>query len=145
MDQDAYIDPERAAWEAFKALPRDHDIHMLNLVRFRDKACYPDDHPNADKDMSGAEAYQLYGATSASVLKDIGGSVIWSGAMQTMVIGPETEQWDAVFIAHYPNASAFMAMVKHPVYSEAVVHRQAAVLTSRLIRCLPKGGGETFG
>ena len=30
-----HIDPERAAFDAFKALPRDAPIEMLNLLRFR--------------------------------------------------------------------------------------------------------------
>ena len=46
---DRHIDPERAQFDAFKALPRDTPIHMLNLVRFKDRATYPDDHPLAGK------------------------------------------------------------------------------------------------
>jgi len=74
---DQHIDPERAQFDAFKALPRDTPIHMLNLVRFRDEAAYPADH----------------------------------------------------------------------VYRQAVVHRQAAVETSRLIRCnpSPSPSGTVFG
>jgi hypothetical protein len=37
-----YVDPERAQFEAFKALPRDVPVMMLNLVAFRDEAQYPD-------------------------------------------------------------------------------------------------------
>ena len=37
-----HIDPERAQFDAFKALPRDTPIHMLNFVRFKDRATYPD-------------------------------------------------------------------------------------------------------
>src|SRR3546814_10662790 len=50
---DHHIDPERAQFDAFKALPRDTVIHMLNLVRFRDTAAYPADHPLARQDLSG--------------------------------------------------------------------------------------------
>src|SRR3546814_16500113 len=53
---DHHIDPERAQFDAFKALPRDTVIHMLNLVRFRDTAAYPADHPLARQDLSGADA-----------------------------------------------------------------------------------------
>ena len=41
----------------------------------------------------------------------------------------QRESWDHVFIARYPNAGAFLAMVTDPVYQQAVKHRQAAVLT----------------
>ena len=135
---DHHIDPEREQFDAFKALPRDTIIHMLNLVRFKDKATYPDGHPLAGQGLTGAEAYRHYGADSGPVFQRVGGRVVWSGTMEAMVIGPADEHWDAVFIAEYPNSGAFMAMVTDPVYREAVVHRQAAVETSRLIRCAPK-------
>src|SRR3546814_18040247 len=64
--------------------------------------------------------------------------------MEAMVIGPEGEAWDAVFVAEYPNSGAFMAMVTDPAYRKAVVHRQADVATSRLIRCAP-GSADTGG
>ena len=37
-----YIDPERDQFDAFKALPRNQPLMMLNLVRLRDKAAYDD-------------------------------------------------------------------------------------------------------
>ena len=135
---ESHVDPERAQFDAFKALPRDTVIHMLNLVRFKDKAAYPDNHPLAGQQLSGAEAYRHYGADSGPVFERVGGRVIWTGTMEAMLIGPDAEHWDAVFIAEYPGSSAFMEMVTDPVYREAVIHRQAAVETSRLIRCAPK-------
>ena len=39
-----------------------------------------------------------------------------------------------MFIAAYPDAHAFLAMISDPEYQVAVAHRQAAVRTSRLIR-----------
>jgi uncharacterized protein (DUF1330 family) len=119
-------------------MPRDTVIHMLNLVRFKEKAAYPGGHPLAGKDLTGAEAYRHYGADSGPIFARVGGRVIWTGTMEAMVIGPAGEHWDAVFIAEYPNSGAFMEMVTDPVYREAVIHRQAAVKTSRLVRCAPK-------
>lgn len=142
---DTFIDPTREQFDAFKALDRDTPIEMLNLVRFKDKATYPDDHALAGKDLSGAEAYANYGRETAPILDKVGGSIIWRGAFQTMLIGPMDEAWDACFIARYPNAHAFLAMVSDPDYQVAVVHRQAAVITSRLIRTQPADGGASFG
>lgn len=140
-----HIDPTRAQFDAFKDLDRDHPIEMLNLVRFRDLANYPGDHVLARDGLTGAEAYQLYGKHSAPVLTKVGGSILWRGAFQAMLIGPADEAWDAVFIASYPTAHAFLAMISDPAYKEAVVHRQAAVATSRLIRCAPAKGADRFG
>ncbi len=141
---DAHIDPTRAAFEAFKALPRDTPIEMLNLVAFREKAAYPDDHPAAVEGLTGREAYLRYGQESGPVFARLGGRIVWRGRMETMLIGPEGEAWDAVFVARYPDAGSFLAMVTDPEYRKAVVHRQAAVRTSRLIRCAPNAGGDGF-
>jgi uncharacterized protein (DUF1330 family) len=140
-----YIDPSRAQFEAFKSLDRDHPIEMLNLVRFNAKAAYPEGHPLVTADLSGADAYRNYGAESGPIFAALGGEIIWRGGFETTLIGPADEAWDEVFVARYPNAQAFMAMVTDPAYQKAVVHRQAAVATSRLIRTKPSDTGATFG
>lgn len=142
---DRHVDPERVQFEAFKALPRDTRIHMLNLVRFKDAATYADDHPLAGQGLTGAEAYRHYGADSGPVFRRVGGRIVWRGTMEAMLIGPDGERWDAVFVAEYPNGGAFLEMVTDPVYREAVKHRQAAVATSRLIRCAPERDSSRSG
>ena len=137
MTSDLFVDPSRAQFEAFKALPREVPIHMLNLLRFNDQATYPDGHSHAGRGLSGREAYAEYGRTSGPIFARVGGSIIWRGVMQAMVIGPDDKQWDASFIARYPKSAAFLEMVTDSDYRIAVVHRQAAVLTSRLIRFQP--------
>lgn len=141
----SHVDPTRDQFDAFKDLPRDTPIEMLNLVAFRDMANYPGDHELARDGLTGAQAYALYGKHSAPVLTKVGGSILWRGGFQSMLIGPSDEAWNAVFIARYPDANAFLAMVTDPDYQRAVVHRQAAVKTSRLIRCAPADGGTAFG
>jgi uncharacterized protein (DUF1330 family) len=145
MAEDRYLDPTRESFDAFKALPRDVPINMLNLLRFHEAAQYPEDHPNADKGWSGARAYEEYGKTSGPIFERVGGTILWRGQMECMVIGPDDKQWDSSFIARYPNSSAFMEMVTDPSYKKAVVNRQAAVLTSRLIRFGEMDGPDTFG
>lgn len=142
---DTFIDPTRAQFDAFKGLNRDHPIEMLNLVRFNELAAYPKDHILATKGLSGADAYANYGRETGPILKRVGGSILWRGGFETVLIGPEGEAWDACFIARYPTAHAFLAMVSDPEYQKAVIHRQAAVLTSRLIRTAPGTGGASFG
>lgn len=132
-----YIDPDRAQFDAFKNLDRETPLHMLNLVRLRKLADYPQDHPLAGQGLTGAQAYKNYGDESGPVLKDVGGSIAWRGQFETTLIGPGDEMWDLMFIAHYPNAHAFLQMISDPRYKQAVKHRQAAVETSRLIRSGP--------
>ena len=142
---DRFVDPEREAFDAFKRLPRDHPIEMINLVRFRERAAYPPDHPAAGEDISGSEAYRRYSKESGPVFARVGGTIVWSGKPELLLIGPSDERWNAAFIARYPTASAFLEMVTDEDYRRAVVHRQAALETSRLIRTAPRDVGGGFG
>lgn len=134
-----HIDPEREQFEAFKSLPRDEPVMMLNLVQFRDRAAYDD-----NREASGAEAYAAYGRESEPVFRRVGGEIVWRGRPDNVLIGPADERWDLAFVARYPSAAAFLEMVTDPAYREAVKHRQAAVRDSRLIRCAFMQSGEGF-
>jgi uncharacterized protein (DUF1330 family) len=135
-----YIDPSKETFGIFRNNDRPGPIQMLNLVRFRERAAYPD-----GREMSGAEAYEAYGRESGPVFSRLGGRIVWRGNFELMLIGPDTEQWDECFIAEYPSVAAFVDMVRDPVYREAVKHRQAAVADSRLVRLSPASGGAGFG
>lgn len=139
------IDPERSQFDAFKALPRDEPVEMINLIRLNERAAYPAGHPNAGKGLSGLDAYRAYGRDSGPVFTRVGGRQVWMGTPQTVLTGPLDEYWDLAFVAHYPTAGAFLEMVTDPIYREAVKHRQAAVLDSRLIRTTPAKPGALFG
>lgn len=134
-----FIDPAKESFAAFRANDRPGPIHMLNLVRFRERAEYPD-----GRSATGAEAYAAYGRDSFPVFSRLGGRIVWRGRMENMLIGPADEHWDECFIAEYPSVAAFVEMIRNPVYREAVKHRQAAVLTSRLIRTAPLSTGAGF-
>ena len=131
------VDPTREQFNAFKALPRDTPIQMLNLIRLRPLADYPAEHPDHGQGMTGLEAYRAYGAATAKIFERLGARQIWAGKPEGVVTGPMEERWDLAFIAEYPNAGAFLAMVTDAGYREIVKHRTAAVADSRLIRLAP--------
>lgn len=135
-----YVDPTKETFAAFRAHDRPGPIHMLNLVRFRDTAVYAD-----GRTATGAEAYAAYGRDSHAVFSRLGGRIVWRGTFELTLIGPSDEKWDECFIAEYPSVAAFVEMIRNPVYREAVKHRQAAVLDSRLIRLAPAASGSGFG
>ncbi|MEE4316761.1 MAG: DUF1330 domain-containing protein [Erythrobacter sp.] len=142
---ETYIDPSPLNFQSFKDLPRDTPIHMLNLLLYRDVAEYPHGHDHAGKGWSGRRAYEEYGKTSGPIFRKAGGRIVWRGRFETMVTGPEVRAWHDGFIAQYPNAGAFFAMIKDPEYQKAVVNRTAALVDSRLIRFAPGEAGEGFG
>lgn len=145
MTCETYIDPSPANFQAFKDLPRDRPINMLNLLLYRDLAEYPAGHEHAGKGWSGRRAYEEYGRTSGPIFRKLGGTIIWRGAFETVVTGPSGERWHDGFIAQYPDAAAFFAMIKDPDYQKAVVNRTAALVDSRLVRFAPGAAGEGFG
>ena len=135
-----YVDPSRERYLEFRDLPRKGALHMLNLVRFRAQAAYPD-----GRQATGAEAYAAYGRESQPVFARVGGRIAWRGTFEFNLIGPEGERWDEVFVVEYPSMDAFLEMLRDPVYREAMKHRQAAVEDSRLVRCAPAEAGAQFG
>ena len=135
-----HVDPTKEVFAQFKANDRPGPIHMLNLVRLREQAAYPD-----GRKATGAEAYAAYGRESGPVFERLGGRIVWQGRFELMLIGPAEERWDHCFIAEYPSVAAFAEMIRDPVYREAVKHRQAAVEDSRLIRHAVLPVGKTFG
>lgn len=135
-----HLNPTREQFDAFKALPRDTPIMMLNLIRLNETATYPD-----GETCSGAEAYRRYGELSGPIFRDVGGTIVWRGRQECMVTGPTDKQWDIAFTARYPDAHAFLAMVTNPDYQAIVVHRTVAAEDSRLIRFTEEEPGAGFG
>jgi uncharacterized protein (DUF1330 family) len=135
----SHIGFTREGFAEFRANDRPGPIHMLNLVNLRERAEYDD-----GREATGKEAYAAYGRESAPVLERVGGRIVWRGRMEQMLIGPQDERWELCFIAEYPGPEAFAAMIKDPDYRQAMVHRQAAVADSRLIRMAPLSVGTTF-
>jgi uncharacterized protein (DUF1330 family) len=136
----SHIDPTKEIFALFRDNNREGPIQMLNLVQLRAEAKYED-----GRKATGAEAYAAYGRESGPVFERLGGKIIWQGKFELMLIGPQSERWDHCFIAQYPGVSAFVDMIRDPVYREAVKHRQAAVQDSRLIRCAQAKAGKDFG
>ena len=141
-----HVDPTREAMAAFRDLPADRPVAMINLLRFRDRAAYAADvDPPAPREGRGAGASPASGRAAAPPSARAGGRQIWLGRPQLTVIGPADEAWDLAFIAEYPSGAAFLDMLRDPEYQAAVVHRQAAVADSRLIRCDARRPGLGFG
>jgi hypothetical protein len=78
-----HIDPTKEGFARFRENDRAGPIHMLNLVRLRDRAAYDD-----GRIASGAEAYAAYGRESGPVFARLGGRIVWMGGFELTVIGP---------------------------------------------------------
>lgn len=127
------------SWRAFRSDNRSGPIHMLNLIRLREQAEYPD-----GRTATGLEAYTEYSRISEAPARALGMSIAWRGGFELLMIGPDAERWDLCFVAEYPGVEAFINLMRHPEYREAMIHRQAGVADTRLVRLKPLEAGTAF-
>lgn len=104
---------------------------MVNLLKFKDVATYPD---GRDPELSGRDAYNRYGAAVVACLQAVGGHVVYSGPVSGMLLGQVEEQWDAVALAWYPSPQAMLQMVALPDYQAIEIHRYAGLAGQLNIR-----------
>ena len=127
---DAFVTPTGEQIGALAGAPDDTPVVMLNLLRYRDEA--------ADgSGRTGRDAYMHYGSLVIPMVLGRGGTFLYQGAAQQVVIGPTDEAWDEVVLVQYPSRAAFIDMVTSAEYLEAHVHREAGLADSRLVAMTP--------
>lgn len=127
------ISPRPDQLEALRHKAPDGKLYMLNLLKFRDRAQYPDGPPS---DLSGREAYGLYGQAVGEIIAGLGGRLVWAGVPNVLIIGDGDLQWDQVAIVEYPSLEAFAGMTVSQAYQDVHVHREAGLEHQLLINCL---------
>ncbi len=111
-------------WEALAQVEDDGPVYMTNLFKFKERAAYPD---GRDTDLTGIEAYQIYGAQTGKQIAACGAKVIHSSVIGGMVVGEVEELWDAIAIVEYPSIAAFFGMVKSEEWAKHAIHREAGL------------------
>ena len=99
-------------------------IAMLNLLKFKDQAEYPD---GRQTELTGAEAYAIYGTEVVGHLAKVGGKPMFSASVERLMLGEVEELWDSAAIAMYPSRKAMMEMISSPDYQASSVHRTAGL------------------
>jgi|TARA_B100001971_G_scaffold101134_2_gene93221 uncharacterized protein (DUF1330 family) len=102
----------------------DGPIYMVNLLKFKERAGYED---GRETDLTGAEAYGLYGSGVVPLVAEHGGRLVFSGAVSWLMLGQADDMWDQVAVVEYPNRGALLAMATSPAYAEIAVHRNAGL------------------
>ena len=103
---------------------KDQPIYMVNLLKFKDKAVYPD---KRETDLTGEEAYAIYGQEVRKHLEKVGAKPIFSGKVSRLMLGEVQDLWDVVAIAMYPNRKAMLDMISDPEYIKSAQHRAAGL------------------
>ena len=134
MNVENHVYPTSSRVEELMADASDTPVVMLNLLKFREKAAYQD---GRDSDLTGRQAYDLYGASMQKVIEASGGQVLFGGDVASLVIGEVDDLWDTCVLVQYPSAAAFATIVTSPEVTEIGVHRAAGLEGQLLIRLTP--------
>lgn len=117
-------------------------LYMLNLLKFKQQAEYED---GRETDLTGEQAYGLYGAGVTQIIHEMGGRMIWGGKANALLIGDGDLEWDAVALVQYPSFEHFSMMTQSPAYQALHVHRDAGLAHQLLVHCLgPEQLGSAF-
>ena len=124
MEVNNRLTPSEEQLRGFMEPGAEGPIYMLNLLKFKEKAEYPD---GRETELSGAEAYAIYGAEVVAHLAKVGGAPMFSGRVERLMLGEVEDLWDTVAIAMYPSRSAMQEMISSPDYQASAVHRAAGL------------------
>ena len=102
----------------------DTPIVMVNLLKFKEKADYPD---GRDADLSGREAYMRYGQAMGQLVAENGGRMILSGRTNMTLIGEVEEDWDVVALVEYKSRKSMQQITQSPDYAAIEEHRNAGL------------------
>ena len=116
---------------------QDAPFYMLNLMKYREWADYPDGRPG----ITGRAADDLY--APLEVLAEIGAEVVFFGDVVEHCRGDEG--WDRVAIVHYPSIRSFVDMQNWPDFIAQHVHKDAGMERTIIALCHPVAGGVSAG
>lgn len=108
--------------------PRDQPVVMLNLLTFKKEA-------SGDASTgSGEDAYMRYAQEMRKFVESKGGRFIWTGRVDSMVIGETDEVFHVAGLVEYPSRAAFLAIGGDPHVTENIgKHREAGLESQWLI------------
>ncbi|MEM6789578.1 MAG: hypothetical protein AAF715_18820 [Myxococcota bacterium] len=103
-------------------------FYMVNLIKFRERAEYPD---GRDTDLTGREANSIY--DPLPFIDAIGGRVVYSAEVDQQFSGGDDVVWESVAIVEYSCPIAMLAMSQDPGFKETIIHKDAGVEVTRVM------------
>ncbi|MEM7493938.1 MAG: DUF1330 domain-containing protein [Pseudomonadota bacterium] len=116
-------------------------IFMVNLLKFKSKADYED---GRETDLTGREAYQLYGMGVAGLLPEFGARIFFVADVTFLSLGQVEDLWDEVAIAVYPNRAALFKMTSSETWQALAVHREAGLAGQLNIESVMPAHGQAL-
>jgi uncharacterized protein (DUF1330 family) len=125
------VEPREAQLQQFLSLG-DGPVSMVNLLKFKKRAEYPD---GRDAQLSGKEAYFRYALPMTKLVLDAGGTLDFSGDVSPLLIGELEQDWDMVAIMTYPSPHTLADISQTPEFKTISEHRKAGLEGQLLIPC----------
>ena len=116
--------PNEDQIKGFSEQGGDKPIYMVNLLKFKEKASYPD---KRETNLTGEEAYAIYAEEVAGHLAKVGGKPVFGGEIERLMLGEVEDLWDKVAIAMYPSRKAMFQMINDPDYIISAQQRVAGL------------------
>lgn len=120
------VDPRGADLKRYLAEDPGGPVVMLNLLKYKE---------------GGASSYAEYAERIVPFLDRVGGEVVYLGDCDTILVAPESHDWDAVLLVRYPSREAFSRMVADPEYQQITGLRTAALDAAVLQATTPRTSG----
>ena len=107
--------------------PEDTPVVMVNLLSFKHSA------DGGNEGMTGQESYMRYGEAMRKFVESKGGRFIWSGRVDSMVIGESDADFQVVALVEYPSRKAFLEIASSPHVAEIGQDRKKGLAGQWLI------------
>ena len=107
--------------------PTEGPFYMVNLIKFREQAEYPD---GRETDLTGREANNLY--SPLEFISAVGAQPVFAGEVNGDV-SDEASAWDQVGIVEYPCPLALFAMGTQPEFQATSIHKNAGLEASTIM------------
>lgn len=114
---------------------RSKRVQMLNLLKFRDTALYPQGYKG--KQLTGNRAYSIYGKIANRCLKILGCFLELAGSIDSIVVGNEDSDWNFVGFVHYRSMNSLVKYTSSKVFQDIQIHREAGMEKTKVYAISP--------
>ena len=119
--------PEPRQIQDLMSGPEDTPVVMVNLLSFKQDA------DGGNEGMTGQESYMRYGGNMRKFVESKGGRFIWTGRVDSMVIGESDVEFQVVALVEYPSRKAFIEIASSPYVAEIGEDRKKGLAGQWLI------------
>lgn len=127
--------PKPEQFQELMAGPADTPVVMVNLLSFKREA------DGGNEGMTGEASYMKYGENMKKFVESKGGRFIWSGRVDSMLIGESDFDFQIVALVEYPSRQAFVEIATSAHVAEIGQDRAKGLAGQWLIATTEAGLG----